>query len=76
MRYIIIKQLMSGSLSFRTIFTDVTFITTSVASSMLDSVCFVIGLPFGASTLAHVSLKCCFEAFVVLPSGSEIFCKN
>jgi hypothetical protein len=64
------------SLSFRIILTNVTFVTTSVASLILDSSCFVFGFPFSASTLGHVSLKCCFEVFVALSSGSEIFCRN
>jgi hypothetical protein len=39
--YIIIDNLMNESLSFRTIFTKVTFVTISLASLMLDSTCFV-----------------------------------
>jgi hypothetical protein len=63
--YIIIDNLMNESLSFRTILTKVTFIMASVASLMLDSTCFVLGL--GTFILAHVLVKCHFEAFVALP---------
>jgi hypothetical protein len=49
------------SLNFRIILTNVTFVTTSVASLILDSSCFVFGFPFSASTLGHVSLKCCLK---------------
>jgi hypothetical protein len=56
---------MNESLSFRTILTKVTFVTASVASLMLDSTCFVLGLPFGTFILAHVLVKCHLEAFVL-----------
>jgi hypothetical protein len=65
-RYIIIDNLMNESLSFRTILTKVTFVTTSVASLVLDSTCFVLGLPLNTFVLAHVLVKCHFEAFVAL----------
>jgi hypothetical protein len=74
MRYIIIKNLMNESLSFMTIITNVTFITTSLASLTLDSTYFVLRLSFGAFILAHVILKCHFEAFVALSRNSRIFC--
>jgi hypothetical protein len=65
--YIIIDNLMNGSLSFMTILTKVTFVTASVASLMLDSTCFVLELPLGTFNLAHVVVKCHLEAFVALP---------
>jgi hypothetical protein len=58
---------MDESLSFETILTKVTFTTASVASLMLDSTSFVLGLPLGTFILAHVLVKCHFEAFVALP---------
>jgi hypothetical protein len=57
---------MNESLSFRTILTKVTFVMTSVASLMIDSTCFVFGLPLGTFILAHVLVKCHLEAFVAL----------
>jgi hypothetical protein len=74
MRYIIIDNLMNESLSFRTILTKVTFITTSVASLILDSTCFILGLPLSTFILVHVLVKCHVEAFVALSRSSEIFC--
>jgi hypothetical protein len=65
-RYIIIDNLMNESLSFRTILTKVTFVTVSVVSLMLDSTCFVLGLPLGTFILAHVLVKCHIKAFVAL----------
>jgi hypothetical protein len=65
---------MNESLSFRTIVTKVTFVTASVASLMLNSTCLVLGLPLGAFILAHVLVKCHFEAFVALSRSSRIFC--
>jgi hypothetical protein len=56
MRYIIINNLMNESLSFRAMLTKVIFVTTSVASLIPDSTCFVLGLPFGTFFLAHVLL--------------------
>jgi hypothetical protein len=67
---------MSESLSFRTILTKVTFITTSVASLIFDSNCFVIILPLDVFILTHVLVKCHFETFVALSISSEIFCRN
>jgi hypothetical protein len=58
---------MNESLSFRTILTKVTFVTTSVASLMLDSTYFILGLPLGTFILAYVLVKRHLEAFVVLP---------
>jgi hypothetical protein len=55
---------MNESLSFRTILTKVTFVTTSVASLMLDSTYFVLRFPLGTFILAHVLVKCHLEAFV------------
>jgi hypothetical protein len=75
-RYIIIENLINESLSFRTILTKVAFVMTSVASLMLDSTCFVLGLPLGIFILAHVLVKCHFEAFVALPWSSKNFCQN
>jgi hypothetical protein len=66
-RYIIIDNLMNESLSFSTIFTKVTFVMVSVASLMLDSTCFVLGLPLGTFILAHILVKCHLEVFVALP---------
>jgi hypothetical protein len=74
MRYIIIDNIMNESLSFRTILTKVTFITGSVASLMLDSTCFILRLPLGTFILAHVLVKCYFEAFIALSRSSGIFC--
>jgi hypothetical protein len=65
--HIIIDNLMNKSLSFKTILTKVTFVTTSVASLMFDSTCFVLGLPLGTFILVHVLVKCHLEAFVALP---------
>jgi hypothetical protein len=76
MRYIIIDSLMNESLNFRTILTKVTFVTISVASLVLDSTCFVLGLPLGTFILALVLVKCHFEAFVALFRSSRIFCRN
>jgi hypothetical protein len=67
MNYIIIDNLINEILSFRTIFTKVTFVTVSVASLMLDSTCFILRLPLGTFILAHVLVKCHLEAFVTLP---------
>jgi hypothetical protein len=58
---------MNESLGFRIIITNVTFVTASVASLMLDSTCFVFGLPLGTFILAHVLVKCHLKAFVALP---------
>jgi hypothetical protein len=58
---------MKESLSFTIILTKVTFVTASVASLMLDSTYFVVGLSLDIFILAHVLLKCHLEAFVVLP---------
>jgi hypothetical protein len=66
MRYIIINNLMSESLSFKIILTKVTFVTAGVASLMLDSSCFVLRLALGTFILANVLVKCYFEAFVAL----------
>jgi hypothetical protein len=68
MRYIIIDNHMNESLSFRKILTKVTFVTTSL---MLDSTCFVLGLPFGTFILAHVFAKRHFKDFVALPEILE-----
>jgi hypothetical protein len=75
-RYIRIDNLMNEDLSFRRILTKVTFVTTSVASLILDSTCFVLGLLLGTFILAHVLVKCHFEAFVVLSKSSRILCQN
>jgi hypothetical protein len=75
MRYII-DNLMNESLSFRAILTKVTFVMASVASLMLDSTCFVLGLPLGSFILDHVLVKCHFVAFVALSRSSRIFCRN
>jgi hypothetical protein len=76
MRCIIIDNLMNENLSFRTNHIEVTFVTTSVASLMLDSSCFVLGLPLVTFILAHVPFKYHFEAFIALSRGSGIFCQN
>jgi hypothetical protein len=67
---------MNESLSFRTILTKVTFVTASVAYSMLDPTCFVLGLPLDTFILTHVLVKCHLQASVALPQSSEIFCQN
>jgi hypothetical protein len=72
MRYII-DNLMNESLRFSTILTKVIFVTTSVESLMFDSTCFVLGLPLGTFIIAHVLLKCHFEAFVAVFKSSRIF---
>jgi hypothetical protein len=64
--YIIIDNLMNESLSFRTILTKVIFVVASIASLMLDSTYFVLGLPLGNFIIAHVLVKCHLEAFVAL----------
>jgi hypothetical protein len=74
--YIIIDNLMNEGLSFRIILIKVTFVTSSVASLMLDSTWFVLGLPCGTCILTHVLVKCHLEAFVALPWSSEIFYRN
>jgi hypothetical protein len=58
---------MNQSLSFRTIFTKVTFVTASVAYLMLDPTCFLLEMPLGTFILPHVFVKCHLEAFVALP---------
>jgi hypothetical protein len=75
-RYVSFDNLMNERLSFRTILTKMTFITASVASLMLDSTCFVLGLPFGTFILPHVLIKCHLEAFVALSKSYGIFCRN
>jgi hypothetical protein len=67
---------MNERLSFRTIVTEVTFVMTGVASLILDSICFVLGLPLGTFILAHVLVKCHLDAFVALSRSSGIFCRN
>jgi hypothetical protein len=67
---------MNETFSFGTILTKVTFVTTSVASLMLDSTCFILELPLGTFILAHVLVKCHFEAFVAVSRSSVIFCRN
>jgi hypothetical protein len=74
--YIIIDNLMNKSLSFRTIFTKVTFVTAIVASLMLDFTCFVPGLPLGTFILAHVLVKYHLEAFVALLWSFEFLYQN
>jgi hypothetical protein len=54
----------------------VIFITVSVASLMLDSTCFLLGLSLGTFILAHVLVKCHLEAFVALSKSTEIFYQN
>jgi hypothetical protein len=61
MRYIIIDNLMNKSLGFRTILTKVTVVIASVASLMLDSTCFILGLPLGTFIIAM------YLSFVTLP---------
>jgi hypothetical protein len=51
MRYINFDNLMNESLSFKTILTKVTFVTVSVAYLILDSTCFVLGMPLGTFIL-------------------------
>jgi hypothetical protein len=65
--YIIIDNLINKSLSFKTIITKVAFITASIASLMINSTCFIFGLPLGTLILAHILVKCHLEAFVALP---------
>jgi hypothetical protein len=54
----------------------VTFVTASVASLMLYSTCFILEFPLGTFILAHVLVKCHFEAFVALSRNSKFFCQN
>jgi hypothetical protein len=75
-RYTIIDNLMNESLSFRAILTKMTFVTTSVASLMLDSTCSILRLRLGTFILAHVLVKCHFKAFVALSRNSRISCQN
>jgi hypothetical protein len=63
-------------LSFSIILTKITFVTASVASLMLDSTCSILGLLLRTFILAHVLVKCHFEAFVALSRNSGIFCRN
>jgi hypothetical protein len=67
---------MNESLSFRANLTKVTFIMASVASLILDPTCFILGLPLGTFTLAHMLVKCHFEAFVALSRSFAIFYQN
>jgi hypothetical protein len=67
MRYINFDNLINKSLSFRTILTKMTFVTAIVAYLMLDTTCFVLGMPLGTFILPHVLVKCHLEAFVALP---------
>jgi hypothetical protein len=67
---------MNKSLSFIIIITKVTFVTISIASLMLNSTCFVLGLPLDTFILAHALVKCHLEAFVALLRSSEFFCQN
>jgi hypothetical protein len=67
---------MNESLSFRTIFTKMTFVTVSVASLMLDSTLFILILSLGTFILAYVLVKCHFKALVALSRSSRIFCQN
>jgi hypothetical protein len=76
MRYIRLDSLMNKRLSFRTMLTKMTFVMTSVAGLMLDSTCFVLGLPFGTFIPAHVLVKFHFKAFIALSRSSGIFCEN
>jgi hypothetical protein len=72
-RYTIIDNLINESLSFRLMLTKVTFVTASVASLMLDSTSFVLGLPLGTFILTHVLIKYHFKAIVTLYRSSRIF---
>jgi hypothetical protein len=67
---------MNKTLSCRTILTKMTFVTATVAGLMLDSTCFVLGLPLGTFILAHVLVKCHFKVFVALSRSSRIFYRN
>jgi hypothetical protein len=58
---------MNEDLSFRIILTKVTFVTASVANLILDSTCFVPGLPLDTFILTHILVKCHLKAFVALP---------
>jgi hypothetical protein len=75
MRYAI-DNLMNESLSFRRILTKVTFAMASIASLMVDSTCFILELPPRFFILAHVLVKCHFEAFVALSINSGFFLPN
>jgi hypothetical protein len=57
---------MNESLNFSIILTKMTFVTISVASLMLDSTCFLLGLPLSTFILAHVLVRCHLEPFVAL----------
>jgi hypothetical protein len=53
-RYINIDNFMNERLSFRTILTKMVFVTTSVASLMLDSIYFVLVLPLLSASFSLV----------------------
>jgi hypothetical protein len=74
MRYISIDILKNESLSFRTILTKASFVTTCVASLMLNPTCFVLRLSLGTFILVYKLVKYRFEAFVALTISSEFFC--
>jgi hypothetical protein len=75
-RYINFDNLMSESLSFRTILTKMTFVTASIAYLMLDPTCFILRMPLDTFIFPYVFVKCHLEPFVALPWSSEIFCQN
>jgi hypothetical protein len=53
-RYIRLDNFMNERLSFRIILTKMIFIMVSGVSLMLDSTCFIPGLPLGTFILANV----------------------
>jgi hypothetical protein len=75
-RYINFDNLISESLSFRTILTKVTFVTLSVAYLMLDPTCFIIGMPLGTFILPHVLVKCHLEALLHCPEVLKFYAET
>jgi hypothetical protein len=75
-RYISLANLMNERLSFRTILIKMTFVTATVSGLVLDSTCFILGLPLGTFILAHVLVKCQFKVFIARSRSSVIFYRN
>jgi hypothetical protein len=74
---------MNESLSFRTILTKVTFLTTSVANLMLDSTCFVLYcllvllfLPMYLSTTTLKHLLHCPKVLIFLLKLDILICQT
>jgi hypothetical protein len=67
---------MNEILSFSIILTKINFVTANVASLIIDSTCFVLGLPFVIFILTHILVKCHLKTFITLSWGSKIFWRN